>query len=316
MKRILITGVTGFVGTNLVRYLHTNENIKILGYSRNIQVAKTKFTSYHLDFIEDISSEILDNYNVDTIIHLAGIAHDLSGTHNKEHYHEVNHRNTTELYNEFLKSATNAFIFISSVKAVVDHTREIIDENTISRPSSDYGISKKRAEDYILNHSQDNKRTFILRPCMIHGPGNKGNLNLLYRFVKSGLPYPLGSFENKRSFLSIENFCFVIQRTIEEKLNPGVYLLADDQPVSTNDLVRIIGGTIHKSVRIVRFPKKLILFLAKLGSMMHLPFNMGMLSKLCEDMVISNKKLLLNLGEDLPVSSAEGFKKTIESFNE
>ena len=151
---------------------------------------------------------------------------------------------------------------------------------------------------------------------MIHGPGNKGNLNLLYKYVNSGLPYPLGAFENKRSFLSIDNFCFVIQRIVEGKLVSGVYNLADSQPISTNHLVALIGKSVYKKVWSIHFPRKLIFFLAKVGSFIHMPFNTIMLRKLIEDMEVSNKKLLLNLGEELPVSTEEGLIKTIKSFNE
>ena len=64
---------------------------------------------------------------------------------------------------------------------------------------------------------------------MIHGPGNKGNLNLLYSFVKKGIPYPFGRYENKRSFVSIDNLCFVIKELIENKnITSGVYNISDE----------------------------------------------------------------------------------------
>jgi nucleoside-diphosphate-sugar epimerase len=316
MKRILITGITGFVGTNLVAYLHLNKSIKIFGYSRNINQAKANFKAYDIHFMEDLSSEGLDKNHINIIVHLAGIAHDLSGKFGEEQYYEINYRKAVELYDEFLRSNVESFLFISSIKAVVDNSDKIIDEHTIPEPSSNYGVSKKLTEEYILSHLLENKRIFILRPCMIHGPGNKGNLNLLYKFIKSGIPYPFGSFENNRSFLSIENFSFVVERIIEKKLKPDVYLIADNQPISTNNLVKLIGEVINKSPKILRLPKNLVVGMAKLGSMIHAPFNTGVLSKLCDDMIVSNKKLLLNLDTDLPVSIEEGLKKTIESFNE
>lgn len=316
MKRILITGITGFVGTNLVRYLCKNERVQIIGHSRNVKEARTRFASYDIDFIEEISARSLDDKQIDILIHLAGIAHDLLGKYNADQYDQVNFRMTANIFDAFLTSRANDFIFISSIKSATDYLDEVITENTLPNPTSDYGISKKKAEDYILNNEKAGKRLFILRPCMIHGPGNKGNLNLLYKFVISGLPYPLGTFENKRSFLSIDNFCFVIQRIVEGKLNSGVYNLADSQPISTNYLVALIGKSANKKVRIIHFPRKLIFFLAKVGSVIHLPFNTAMLNKLIEDMEVSNKKLLLNLGEELPVSTEEGLIKTIESFNE
>ena len=83
---------------------------------------------------------------------------------------------------------------------------------------------------------------------MIHGPNNKGNLNLLYSFVKKNIPYPFGSFENKRSFVSIDNLCFVIKELIENKEIPsGVYNISDDQTLSTNELVRNDGRSASKT---------------------------------------------------------------------
>lgn len=316
MERVLITGITGFLGASLLRYFHGNNRISIFGHSRDNKQAKAKFTRYKIDFITDLSAETIDAYHINSIIHLAGIAHDLSGNYTQRDYQRINYEKTIELYEEFVKSSADSFVFVSSIKAVVDHTNLIINEEFISNPTSEYGISKRKAEEYIINHVLNDKKYFILRPCMIHGLGNKGNLNLLYEFVKTGIPYPLGAFENKRSFLSVDNFCFVIQKIVENTLKPGSYLLSDNDPISTNDLVRLIGHGINKKVRIFNLPKFIIRIMAQIGSWIHAPFNTKTLTKLCENMVVSNQKLLLNLNENLPLSSIEGLKKTIKSFNE
>ncbi len=316
MNRVLITGVTGFIGTSLVHFFHGNTKVTIIGYSRDIEKAKAKFSTYEIEFVHNLAADTIDNKNIDCIIHLAGIAHDLSGKHNQDDYQRVNYENTKDLFVEFSNSKASMFIFLSSVKAVVDHTDIVINEEFIPNPGSDYGISKRHAEEFILNNNRKDKGIFILRPCMIHGPGNKGNLNLLYKFVRAGIPYPLGAFENNRSFFSIDNFCFTIQKIVDNKVTPGTYLLSDDDPISTNDLVRLIGRGINKKVRIFNLPKLLVLILARIGSWLHAPFNTATVNKLCENMVVSNQKLLLNLDENLPVSTIEGLKKTIKSFNE
>lgn len=316
MKRVLITGITGFIGTSLVRYFHGNKEVLILGHSRDIKQAKAKFSEYNIDFIVDLSAETIDKNHIDSIIHLAGIAHDLSGNYTPQDYERVNCEKTKYLYDEFVKSSADSFVFVSSIKAVVDQTNLVLNEDFIPNPGSDYGISKRKAEEYIVNHERKDKKHFILRPCMIHGQGNKGNLNLLYKFVKSGIPYPLGAFENKRSFLSIDNFCFTIQKILEDQLKAGTYLLADNIPVSTNELVRLIGQGIDKKVKILKIPKAIIWNLAKVGSWIHAPFNTKTIAKLCENMVVSNQKLLVNLNESLPISAIDGLKKTIESFDE
>lgn len=314
MKRILITGITGFVGTNLVEYLQDKDDIQIFGYSRNIDSAKAKFGD--IEFLSGLSAIVLDRYLIDTIVHLSGIAHDLSGDYSKEDYENINYKWTTEIYDQFLKSSVDRFVFISSIKALVDHADEEINEYYKPEPLSHYGVSKYLAEAYILNNQKSNKDSYILRPCMIHGPGNKGNLNLLYKFVQAGIPYPLTLFDNQRSYLSIENFCFIIQNLVYGALDPGEYLLADSNSISTLDLVKLIGNVSGRRVRFISMPTSLVKGLARLGSVFHAPFNSSTLVKLVENMKVSNKKLLLNLKKELPVSTIDGLTKTIKSFNE
>ena len=314
MKRVLITGITGFVGRNLVKYLAGNEEFQLFGYSRNVKYAKQLFPE--IEFLSDLSARMLDRYLIDSFIHLAGIAHDLSANFKKEDYDRVNTAWTCELYDNFLKSNAQNFVFVSSIKAVVDHADEVIDESYKPHPKSDYGISKLKAEEYISRNQQSNKTSFILKPCMIHGPGDKGNLNLLFKFLKKGIPYPLSAFENRRSYLSIENFCFVIEQILSDRVKGGDYLLADNDPMSTLDLVLLISEVNNTKLALWKIPKILVSGLAKMGSLLRVPFNTEMLMKLVGSMEVSNKKLLVHLGKNLPVSTHEGLRRTIESFHE
>ena len=315
MKKVLITGVTGFIGNNLVRALHGKKGIFFVGHSRNIESAKKQMSGMDIDFIDEISLKNIDKHGIDTIIHLAGIAHDLSGKYQAEDYYKVNYQNTVQLFEIFAHSAARSFVFVSSVKAVTDHPEEQITEQTPAAPTSAYGRSKQQAEEYIYSHKPQDKKAFVLRPGMVHGYGNKGNLNLLYKLIKAGIPYPLGAFDNQRSFLSINNFVFVIEKIIEGHLTEGTYMLADSERLSTVELVRLIASEIQKRPKIWKVPKFIITWLAAFGSLVHAPFNKQTLNKLTGNMVISNKKLLLNLGENLPVEVREGIKMTIRSMH-
>ena len=151
---------------------------------------------------------------------------------------------------------------------------------------------------------------------MIHGPGNKGNLNLLYKVVKKGIPYPLGAFENRRSFTSIDNLSFVINELIEKEVLGGIYNVADDESLSTNELIAIIAHSLNKSNRTWSWNKQFIQVVAKLGSALHLPLNTERLQKLTENYVVSNAKMKNALGIDkMPVSAKAGFTKTLKSFD-
>lgn len=296
MKSILITGVTGFVGTNLQDYLKTTQEIipKSVRYKPN-QIFEIKGGA---------------------IIHLAGKAHDLKKVCNPQEYYDANFELTKQLFDAFLTSDSAVFIFMSTVKAVADEVQDVLIEDMKPSPQTHYGIAKQQAEQYILGKKiPTGKRVYILRPCMIHGPGNKGNLNLLYQLVSKGLPWPLGGYQNQRSFLSIENLCFVINEMLENKTIPsGVYQVADDKPLSTNDLIQLLGNTLNKKSDIWKIPVSWIRAVAKLGDVLHLPLDSERLQKLTENYVVSNEKIVTAIGKPLPVSSLDGLMRTFESF--
>jgi nucleoside-diphosphate-sugar epimerase len=159
------------------------------------------------------------------------------------------------------------------------------------------------------------KSFYILRPCMIHGPGNKGNLNLLYQFVKKGIPYPLAAFKNKRSFLSVGNLCFIIQKLLEKDIPSGVYHIADDEALSTNEVVSILSKAIDKRPKLLYIPAKILGFAAKLGDLLKLPLNTERLQKLTENYCVSNQKVRKALDVELPLSTRDGLELTAKSFN-
>lgn len=305
MSKTLITGASGFVGINLVPYLQ-KKNLEVVPFSR------INGSSYSV-----INHSFLDQEAIDTIVHLAGKAHDLRKSVDSQEYFKVNTELTIELFDQFLTSNAKHFIYISSIKAVADRTEEALTENMQAVPLTDYGKSKLAAEHYLLNKQlPTDKRVYVLRPCMIHGPGNKGNLNLLYQVVRKGIPYPLAAFDNKRSFLSVENLCFVIYELISRKdINSGIYHISDDDPVSTNHLIKIMADSLGKSARLIRVPKCLIRFIAVVGDRMPLLLNTEKLQKLTDNYLVNNTKLKGVLGKPLPVSAVEGLRRTIESFN-
>lgn len=294
---IEITGVTGFVGKNLTKYLQ--------GYKIH-SISRSELAAININLFLD----------VETIIHLAGKAHDLKKVSDPQEYYQVNFELTKKLYDTFLQSGAKKFIFVSSVKAVADSVNETLTEDATPDPKTDYGKSKLMAEQYIQSQPlPEGKYYYILRPCMIHGPGNKGNLNLLYRFVKKGIPYPLAGFENKRSFLSVENLCFIIKELIEtNNIGSGVYHVADDEPLSTNDVVSILSESIDKKPILWRIPPVLIQTVARLGDKLHLPLTTEKLDKLTESYVVSNRKIIKAIGKDLPLTSRQGLKTTADFF--
>lgn len=302
---ILITGISGFVGQFLNNYLAKN----YLTFS----VSSILYGSTTSDYLEDFKSKLND---CTIVIHLAGKAHDLRNIANPLKYYQVNTELTEKVFDSFLVSKAKVFITLSSVKAVADEVDGELTEEVTPNPLTHYGRSKLLAEQYILSQPIPyGKRVYILRPCMIHGPGNKGNLNLLYSLMSKGFPWPLGLFENSRSYLSIENLCFIIKELIErEDIPSGVYNVADDVPLSTNEVIKMIAESRGKKARILNLSKNLIKVLARVGDFLKLPLNSERLQKLTESYIVSNAKIKEALGKPLPVSSKDGLLRTFKSF--
>lgn len=289
--------MTGFVGTHLSDYLQ----------KRNYEIGALNLRTKGGDALPA---------DAGAIIHLAGKAHDLRRVQEPDSYYQINYELTRKLYDAFLVSEATCFIFMSSVKAAADRVEGVLTEEMPATPQTDYGKSKLMAEEYIQSRPLPaGKQYFILRPCMIHGPGNKGNLTLLYQLLQKGIPWPLGAFENQRSFLGISNLCFVIDSLLSNNLVPsGIYQVADDEPLSTNQLVALIASEMGKTAVKWKVPLKWVKMLAKAGDILHLPLTTEKLQKLTESYVVSNHKIVTALGKELPLSSEEGIRQTIGSF--
>lgn len=312
--KILITGVHGFVGTNLVKALskeHTVYGLDIINPERD----GIKYTFSWDDLDKD--SMIPE---IDAIIHLAGKAHDTKNKSAADVYFKVNTDLTKKIYDYFLKSnRAKKFIFFSTAKAAADKVDGVLTEDVTPSPVGPYGESKIAAERYLQSKMEEvrnkSKDVYIFRPCMIHGPGNKGNLNLLYGVVKKGIPWPLGAFENRRTFTSIENICFAVNGVLTKDVPSGIYNMGDDESLSTNELIEEICKSLGKKAHIWKLPKGLMFGVAKIGGALHLPLDSERLRKLTEDYVSSNAKIKKALGVDkMPVDAREGLKVTLESF--
>lgn len=323
---ILITGIHGFVGSNLVvalREHHTLYGLDIIspekeGVVRTFSWSDIETTSFPMQHLPQF----------DAIIHLAGKAHDTKNRSAAQVYFDINTGLTRKAFDFFLESKAKKFIFFSSVKAAADSVvGEMLTEDVIPAPVGPYGESKIAAENYILSKLKvengewkadlyNGKQVYILRPCMIHGPGNKGNLNLLYNVVRKGIPWPLGAFENRRSFTSVDNLCYVLEGLLTKEVASGIYHIGDDEALSTNELIALMCEAMGRKPHIWKLNRRMMEGCAALGTLLHLPLNTERLRKLTENYVVSNEKIKSALGiERMPVRAADGIMKTIKSFS-
>lgn len=312
--KILITGIRGFIGTNLKEYLKGDTHIKINGCSRS------------KESIEHLRGQVQNVYSneeifgctksFDSYIHLSGKVHDIKEEKNEAEYFKANYEMTKKLFDCFVSDDNSKnFIFLSTIHVLTEEPEMELDESYVPKPFTPYGKSKFMAEQYIQDNCPPNKNCYILRPSMIHGPGNKGNLNLLFNLVKYGIPYPVGAYNNKRSFVSIENLCFIIREIIEREIKPGLYHIADDEPTHTHDLVKLIADATGRNGKIWNVNPKLLETLAKIGNNVPFLINEHRLKKLTGDFIVSNKKIKKAIGKPLPVSSKEGLHRTLNSLS-
>lgn len=296
--KILVTGANGFVGTNLRHYLEAKGHVCL-----TLDVASA-------DFGWDDLARIPFG-DLDAVVHLAGLAHDLKKVAGEQRYFDVNVGLTERIFTAAAQARTDAaplkFIYFSSSKAASAGTA--------------YARSKWAAEQALARLQPSPLATVILRPAMIHGPGNKGNLNLLWNLARHGLPWPLAAFGNRRSFTSVGNACAVVEALACAPASaPGTcvtYALADDEPLATTRLIELIAEACGRRARLWRLPKGLMRALARLGDILHLPLNTERLGKLTETSLVDNATLKRALGwTAMPIRAEDGLRLTLNSFKE
>jgi nucleoside-diphosphate-sugar epimerase len=287
--KVLISGLNGFLGSNLQRHRLSSHDFKYLSRT------------------DILDSDYKIDKNIDVIIHLAGKAHDLKNNVEFSDYNFSNYKLTKLLYDKFLKSSCKKFIFMSTVKACCDESNDLLTENIDCQPSTFYGKSKLKAENYIINNI-NNRTVYILRPTMIYGSSFKGNLNLLYKFCKLRLPWPLYNYENKRSYCSVMNLSFIINKLIDSKNIPyGIYNVCDDDLISTNQLVFTISKALNYEIKMLKIPRFFIDFFVKAGDFFKLPINSSNFNKLTGNFMVSNKKIKNAFGlDEMPLKTLDG----------
>ena len=293
---IVISGSSGFIGQNLLKKIPNAKGVSL------------RDSKWRESFC---SSEV--------IINLVGKAHDHDGKCTQKDYYYANVTLLKEQFNQFIQSASKVFIHVSSIAAVEEYGRdELLTETALCKPVSWYGKSKREAEEWLLSQPLAvDKKLIILRPPMIHGPGDKGNLGLLYKFISKGIPYPLAAFNNRRSFIGIDNFAFFIESIIfkYQRMESGIYNISDNETLSTNEVIEVIEDVLCRNIIKVALPKNFLFFLARIGDMIPLPLNSKKLKKLTSNLIVSNAKIKQSLDIiNLKDAAKGGLKKTLGSF--
>ncbi len=298
---VLITGASGFVGQHLLRYLRLHFPSATL-YAPVRKTPGMQPSSVHwIPFREDMQSYFAE-YSIEAVIHLLGKAHDTKNTTQAEEYFKVNDAWTRHLYDLFLQSNATKFIFLSTIKAVGDDKTYVQNAKDVSDPQTPYAKSKKQAEDYIRSCPlPQGKAYYILRPTLIYGPGIKGNLATLVKFAKTGIPYPFSSFENKRSYLSINNLNYLFVTLLKGKYSSFTLNVANRDPISTQEMIELLANEMGKKPSLIKIPTSWIQLAAKMGDLFpFFPFNSEKLKKITSSFVIDPLEMEQTIQLSLP----------------
>lgn len=224
MFRLLVTGSSGYLGSQFIK--ECSDKYFISRFSLQSQSLK------HIDFDR-----------LDAVLHCAGIVHQGQKVSSKK-YNRVNVKYPIDLAKLAKANGVKQFVFISSVS--VYGSREYIDEESICNPLSKYAQSKLKAENRLLELNDDQFTISILRIPMIYGPHAPGNIQSVIKLVDYLPIIPLGNINNRRSFISIRNLVHSIDRVLNCRKG-GIFLLADNETISTSSLISIIIKGIKKN---------------------------------------------------------------------
>lgn len=233
MTKFFITGASGFIGSYF------------------INAYQDKYSIQTFSFLHD-EIESLHVKGVDAVLHLSALVHQMDGASDEE-YERVNVAQTLHLAQKAKASGVKQFVFMSTVKVYGEESDEVYTEHSTCKPQDAYGRSKHRAEEELLKLEDENFSISIIRTPIVYGAGVKANIQSLTRLIQKIPILPFGGIRNKRSFVYVGNLCYLVNEVLLQQKS-GIFLCADDAPLSTTRLCELIAQGLGKKVWLVKLP--------------------------------------------------------------
>lgn len=287
----MITGASGFIGSNFIKRYENEYNIL------SINLLKT-------------SPEELNFKGVDCILHLAALVHQMEGVP-REKYFEINTELTKKMAEMAKKNGVGHFVFYSSVKVygydgdLYNHT-VILDEDSPCNPKNDaYGESKWEAEKLLKNLEDENFIVSIIRPPLVYGEGVKGNMESLVKLIRALPILPFNYDKNRRSMVYIENLLHLTSLTIDSSLS-GIFLPIDEKNLSLKEIFEGIKSGLGKHRINIKLPTIFLKLFFKLKPKIFI--------RLYGSLQFDNVKTRKKLKYSAKVSYEEGIRNTIDEL--
>jgi nucleoside-diphosphate-sugar epimerase len=322
LKTVLVTGATGFIASHFLPILH-REDWQIIVALRH------PFRSPPLiPLAQVVVGEIEGGTNwqkalegVDAVVHLAARAHILQdkATDPEAEFRRVNVEGTAKLVECAIAAGVQHFVFVSSIGAMATLSPERLTEASPCRPDTPYGHSKLQAEQALRRLATGSSMTWtILRPTLVYGAGNPGNMERLMTLVRRGLPLPFGGVDNCRSFLFVGNLTDAIARCLTHPQAANqTFLLSDGQDVSTPQLIRLLANAMNVPCRLVPVPPGALQWVGKGGDWLgraigrSVPLNTATLERLLGSLVVDSSRIRTVLDWQPPFTLEQGLSKML-----
>ncbi len=310
-KSILITGATGFIGSHLTPQLE-QENYQITIALRTPSSKLSHHKQIEIKNIDDQTNWQNALENIDTVIHMAARAHILkeSVANPEAEFNKINTQGTINLVRQSIQAKVKHFIFLSSIGAVTTLSDTIINESSPCNPDTPYGKSKLEAEKAIEKLCKNTSMTYtILRPTLVYGANNPGNMERLLKLTAKGLPLPLGSINNSRSLIYVGNLVESIMTCIDQpNAKNQTFIVSDGEDLSTPELIKKIGKAMEKTPLLLPIPPSLI----KIGTKLLGKGATG--DRILGSLQVDSSKIRNNLNWTPPYTVDEGLQITANWF--
>jgi nucleoside-diphosphate-sugar epimerase len=304
-----VTGATGFIGTALCRQLVT-EGIFVRAATRGRDRKPIDATeSIAIDTVDGRTDWTAALSGIDTVFHLAGVAHIVD---RKEQdaalYERVNADGTERLARDAAQAGVSRFVLVSSLKVNGEESPAGgFRESDPVRPEGAYAVSKLHAEQRLADIGRTTRLNYtIIRPPLVYGPGVRANFLALIRAVDRGRPLPLASVHNRRSLIYVENLCSALRCVATHPGAAGeMFFASDGEPVSTTDLIRRVAAALGRAPRLFPVP------VAMLHAAGRVVGQGDAVRRLTASLAVHDGKIRGTLNWEAPVEMANGIAATI-----